>query len=573
MLEILKLFKKDKTIWPKSEFYEESKEIHRQLKFHSTGKWDDKYIGFDRPGEPEECKQLRIDIWESPTKDAWAKILNVCGRIRLAEDWAIIFPENNKPGYKEYKEYCTTSYPYDDSLENYYFTVIFPRKLDSPNDLVVVEPVSTEIKSNEFFMPWANIYETEKVLIGVEGVWYFLHEGTIQLEDGEGYVFKYVDKKVIIIYTQIGKRDNWSFEVNEIVHNFNYVPAFRLGGVPKKTTISGRLYESPLSPCCSSFNEACRRASDVQVNYIRHMNPDRWEIQDTDCPTCDGKGTEYKDIGNSKRKVVCRSCKGSGMAPSSPFRTKYYRASSGDMEKISNPIPPMGYVTRDTKVIELQESYVEKKIQKAYGSINMEYLSTIPLAESGIAKGYDRQDSNSFMYRLIQDVVDNNLIPLYYFTAKWMLYKMYPESVIMEMIPKINKPKKLDFLNSDLIAMRAQQATSSGFSQLVLLPMQLTYAKIELGEDSVEYKRLKAINTHDPFAAKTQDEKLAITQNVRKRDIILSDNIYSFIVRAEKEDDKFYDKNYFEQQDVLYKYVEEIEKELEVKVPVDVQSV
>jgi hypothetical protein len=135
------------------------------------------------------------------------------------------------------------------------------------------------------------------------------------------------------------------------------------------------------------------------------------------------------------------------------------------------------------------------------------------------------------------------------------------ETQIEELVPFINKARKLDYINSDLLAERSQQATQSGFSQSVTIPMQLNYAKIELGEDTVEYKRVKAIFNLDPFATKTTDDKLAMSSSgtASKAMLILSDNINQFVIRAENEFPNFYDLTYKEQEDILMVYVKEIE--------------
>lgn len=564
ILEELEKYRVEPKQWPKRDFYKEAEEIHEELEFHAEGEWSERYVGVERPNEPEYCKEHRKAVWESPTKNYFEKATSTIGKMRIAEDWAITFKEDRATD-KAFKEYCTQSFPFDDSVENWFFTIGLFWKLRDPNSVCVVEPISKPISDNELPKPYPWIYETEKVLWAHDNEMYILLEEEIQLEDGEGYVFKFVTRTEIVVFTQFGKRTDWMFKEDETrsyVHNFGYCPAFKMGGPPKETNRLERLYKSYLSPCLGSWNEACRRSSDLQVNFILHMNPERWEVQDTECPTCRGNGVESKSIGNSRRNVVCHVCNGSGTKSArGPYNTKFIKLSKqvSQSEHVPAITPPFGYLERDTKVIELQDEQIGKKIFEGLSAINMEYIMNVPLSTSGVSKAYDKQESNAFVTRVLNDVVDNNLHPIYEFTARWMFNNTISEKDLNELV-SINKAKKLDYITSDLMAARAEQANKSGFSQSITIPMQLNYAKIELGEDTNEYKRIKTVYDLDPFATKSTDEKMVMqaSATVPREMLILSDNINWLVVRGENEVENFYDLNYTEKLAILMKYVKEI---------------
>lgn len=560
-LEILQLYQKEKSLWPVRELAKRAENTHEQLEFHAQGEWSERYIGIERPNEPDYCKEHRKTVWESPTKNYFEKVINALSKMRNAEDWQIKF-NDDREYQKIFIEYCTKSFPKDDSVENFYFTIGLPKKLEDPNAVILVEPLK---KENEL-KPYPFIYETEDVLFCVDNEYFVLLEDEIELEGGTGYVIKIVDRKEINTFVQVGKRSDFKFMIDEersYIHNFGYCPAFKIGGVPDKTNRFERIYKSYLTPCMGSWNTACRRSSDLEVNFILHMNLERWEIQDSECKTCNGSGFEVKNIGTVRRNIDCRGCGGSGrQSAKGPYGTKYFKPATqvGTNTMVPGTFPPMGYIDRDTKVIELQSEHVDKKIFEGLSSISMEYVMEVPLATSGVSKAYDKQETNAFISRVLNDVVDNNLKPIYEFVARWMFGSNLTESELAETVPFINKAKKLDYINSDVLAARADQANKAGFSQSVTLPMQLSYAKIELGEDTNEYKRLKAIYDLDPFSTKTTDDKLAMgaSGTVKREMLILSDNINYFVVRAENEVKDFYDMTYTAKMAVMNKYVAEV---------------
>lgn len=586
LLENIRLFSQDPKNWPVRAFAKKAEEIEENLEIHAEGEWSDRIMDLVRPNEDDACKTYRRDVWKSPVKSYFSKVVKNLAKIRKAEDWQIDFNDENQL-QKYYKEYCEKNFPFDDSVENWAFNVLFNHKFKDPNAICAIYPRRKPVSDQEYFQPYCYIYETKQVLYCIDNELYVLLEEEKSIvkngdkEEQTGLIIKFIDRNEIVTIYQYGQQRDYTFTISEdnsFVHNFGFAPAFKLSGVPYKTNKVERIYESFLTPCLDSWDEAARRYSDVQVNYALHMNPERWEVQDTECPTCNGSGIQHiqsKVKGGEDIQITCKTCNGSGsVSTRSPFNVKLIKVAqkNGPSDSVQIPTPPLGYVSRDTKVIELQNQEVEKKIFEGLAAVNQEYLMNSPLVNSGVAKAYDKEEANSFAYTVMCDFIDNNLKPTYYFISKWLFGAVASESEIMAMQPNINKAKKFDFINSNLLTQRVQAAKDAGFSQSLVMSMQIQYAKYDMGEDSDDYKYLKSVYELDPFAGKSTDEKLAMssTGTVDKDLMILSDNINWFVQKAFEENDKFYELEFEQQLEVLMKYVEETKsKNKQVIVPIE----
>lgn len=577
---IIPLFALNPKDWPTREYKGDTIEIKDHLEIHSRGKWSPAIMDMVRPNEDPAATQHREQVFKSPVKPYFQKAINNFAKIQIAEDWEIKFKSDSLIE-KQYKDYCTKSFPYDDSVENFVFNVLLKTKFEDPNAVCVVSPLRKPTKDTDYFKPSCWIYPSERVIFAADNEYYVLEDeeksevysGDRKLQ--EGIILRFVSQEEIIVLEQFGEKSDYKFSVNEsksFIHKFGYVPAFKLGGVPCKTNFYERIYESPLSPALDMWDEATRRYSDKQVNWILHMNPERWEVQDTECKTCNGSGVEAKKFLTGKSKgneytIKCSSCNGLGkVGTRSPYNVKLTRVGvkEGLSEAMSVPNPPMGYIDRDTRLIELQGQEVKENIYQGLACLNLEHLMEAPLSTSGVSKAYDRQEAHALVYDVMVSLIEDNFDPIYEFIARWMFSNIVSEEGITDLMPFINKAKKLDFISNSTLQERAEKANEAGFSSALVSSLQLQYAKYDLGEDSTEYKMLKAVYDLNPFADNTMDEKMAMAASgsIDKDMLILSDNISMFVKKAYNENRNFYDLDYNQQMEIMNKYIQEVKSKI-----------
>jgi len=114
------------------------------------------------------------------------------------------------------------------------------------------------------------------------------------------------------------------------------------------------------------------------------------------------------------------------------------------------PVPPAGYVERDTKALEAQQKDIDEQAYKALAAVGLELLSQVPEAQSGIAKQYDRKEINTFFFRvavqietMMMQVVEAEFYQRYNALG---IYPLLTPERKMEAMPKITIPSDFDIL-------------------------------------------------------------------------------------------------------------------------------
>lgn len=552
-------------------YYEQSVSIYNALQVHSDGKYPHKLLDVARPNEDDIYKLYRKNVYEPITKTFWGKILNTLSKIRRAEDFDIQFREETA-NQEVYENYVDKNYPVFDSIENWFFSFGIKAKCNDPNGVYAIFPLEKKDPNNdtELFRPVVHTFNSPQVWMYKDSYCVLEDQDTVSYKVGdivkEGQIIHVITIEIYQRYEQVGEKGgNPIFElVREIIHNFGYMPAFKVGGKINESKGLDILYDSHLSDCIPFWNEATRRYSDHQVNMVLHLHPDAWEIADTECPTCKGKGKITEMEGGKTFSQACGRCNGGGnISVKSPFGKKVVRpaTTTGINQSVSIPTPPMGYANRDIASISFLKDEYKDDIRDGLAAINLENLMDERLTrQSGIAKIMDKQEQEAFLYDFFRDCVHNNLNPIYYFCAKWMFGAILSEEEIMKMLPTINLPQNFNIINADTLAQSVKLAIDGKFSPMVTNKLQLEYAKKEMGEDNPQVLFFENMLQLDPLPNKTEDEKLtgysskAFTQEA----YIISDNLYAFITRASEEDNTFFDKTYAEKNEVLKKYAQEV---------------
>lgn len=535
--------------------YKESVELHEEFMIHSDGLYPKKIIEERRPSEDEEVHKYRKLIYVPMTVEPFSRVFNSISKVRKSQDWSLKYDTEKIPAsiVKEetLQQYCEYKFPFFTSVTKWMFDVCLKQYLTDPNAVVVIMPLNDEIKinkaipSNVYLKPYPIIFNSEQVLDYVEGDYAIIYstdksiykEGTTTKYDGEVY---YVITSISIQRWEqtTGTTENpvknivlkWEYK-----HNQLSAPMFKVGGIFDKALDNTFFYKSRLNPMLPRLREAVREYSDMQAEVVQNIHSQRWEIQTIDCKNCKGVGKITSNYGGH---VVCPSCKGSCKEPTGPYsKMAIHPAGVGEQNV---PIPPAGFIQKDTAIVKIQDERIDKHIYKALGALNMEFLAQVPLSISGDAKMVDRDELNNFVHSIAEDIV-GIMDKIYKWIADYR-YQLLNEQQRVDLLPTINVPDKFDIFSIEYLMDEYTKARNVKINPLMVVKMEDEIITKRFGTDDESKNMLLAINKLDPFAGMNSDEKIINESSgfTTEEDMVISCNIVQFVRRAKFENPDFY---------------------------------
>lgn len=549
----------------KSEVQEQSREFEKDMRVHADGWFPEKIINEARPNESKEVLAYRKKIWQPKTKPTFNKVFSSLQKIRRSSDWSVQFPaevSSKIPDGESLEDYLTGYYPKFESLEKWFFDVWLREYLIDANAVCVVFPGQAVLLETEFKKPIAEIFNSGDVIFFCAEDFVILRNpsGTVFTENGtpmDGDSFYIITTAAYLRYDQINTKRDFKLAVN-IPHTLEYLPAWKLGGVLRKTAACELLYESKIAGMLPELNEAVREYSDLQAAVIMNIFPERWEIATAECATCTGTG-RITNTDAPTGYIQCGDCLGVGYKPVSPFsKTLVKPAEIGQQQAI----PPVGYIEKPVEIVELQDKRVNKHIFDALAAVNMEFLAETPLSESGISKEVDRDETNNFVHSVAEDLVNNMGLVIYY-TSRLRFGLQHNGQELEDMQPQITIPQHFDIFSIKYDEEELKNAKQNKFNPVLINAMEVSYATKKFSAEPDIQKKLVAVLTLDPLANISEDDKgMRLTNNgISQDDYILSCNINSFIERAVADDENFLELPSEKQKEILEKYIAEVKSQ------------
>jgi hypothetical protein len=542
---------------------EELKKEARAIKVHADGVFPQEIIEKQRPNEPKLITDFRKDVYKSITKAYFGKIVGLLSKITKAEDWQIKYPEQKGAIQKgeSLEEYCEKNYPNFDSVTNMFFSLGLKKMLTHPNGAIIVL-ADSPTDTTEYLKPYCLFFDTDEVLKMDNDI--FIGK---KMLFGE-YTHYFITKERIII-AKLKKVVENEKEQSKIEYlrneelNFEYSPFIPFGGDVKDIENNNLTYTSFISDTLPAFEEAVRLYSDYQANTIMHIHPEKYVYENKECATCKGTGRLWDE--DLKENVICskinKNCSGNGYVASSPYGI--YTINPQNAKEQALPTPPVGYINKPIEAVQFLKDEITSQIYTALASLGLEFLAETPASQSGIAKEYDREEINTFIYKISRHIVKNILNPIYYFINEWRYGVSIDQKIRDGNLPNINVPTKFDALTTKILSERLQNAQTNNFDYQTRLTLQIEYAKKEFGTESKEWQIIKAIGILNPLPNLTEDDKMTILSNkgTTQENYVISSNIQSFVQRAVKEVDNFLILDYKEQNQIMKNYAKEITQE------------
>lgn len=555
------------------EAYLKTVELYERVKRHAQGKKQIDLITERRPSESDDIKSYREKIFVAITKgEGVGLVLNALGKIRRSSDWMIKYPavETSIKDEETLDAYCEKNFPYFQSVTFWAFSVLLKEYITDANAVVLVTPLvipkteSGEPDTSSFLRPVPLIFNSDNVYELTED--FALLKSTEKAfynpstRKWEGNVYYHVTPQTV---SRIEETNNKTLTTTiEFTHNFGVLPIAKTKGIYCDIVGNTPVYESRIMPMIPRLDEFVREYSDMQSEVVQHLNSEKWTFITQDCQRCMMDGVATGKVKKNNKNVVCPDCNGTGRVIQSPYKTSVVRSSKKNMGEQDVPIPPSGYVQKNTDIVKVQQERLDQHMYKAFCAIAMQHLFQMPLNVSGYKKELDMDESITFITNVAEDIV-NVLDKVYYFTNEWRYSDAVPnEKKRRSQLPVINVPQRFDIISTDYLGEELAKAKTNKFNPLIIRTMEVELISKKFANNPELRDELMNLLELDPLPYYTVDEKNAMLQSngITEEDYIISCNIQSFVKRGFEENNNFFTLPYSERYDKMKEYAQEIIK-------------
>jgi hypothetical protein len=554
----------------KHKFYDDTVKLASEMLVHADGTYPTMLLDERRPNESIEVQEYRKKIWQPKTKPTFNKVFNTIQKIRRSSDWSINYPNDTFTRVTEgekLEDYCEKNYPLFKSLTNWLFTVYLRKYVTDANAVVVVTPLEWEVAENEYLKPVAQVFESKHVLD-------YMEEDYAVLLNPKGSVYNVnrspvKGKSIFVVtteeflqYDQINAKGDFKL-IEQTKHELGILPCFKTKGVLTSAAMWHFLYESRLSGMLPEMNEAVREYSDLQAAKVLHLYPERWEYTQNECRDCKGAGRRRNELWTEgstyARELTCSTCNGVGYQVAGPYSKLIVKPVSVVEGGQQVPLPPVGYAEKDTEIIKVMEASVEAHIHNALSAINFDFINSVPMAQSGVAKSWDRDESNNTVHSIAEDLV-RALDELYHIIAVYRYKNLYSEEDIRDMLPDIPVPERFDLLSTESLQAELKAAKEGKQNPILLNAMEVEFSSKRFNTVEEIRDRLVLCLTLDPLPNISEEDKMVRLTNkgISQETYIISSNIQEFTQRATLEDPKFPTLDIAVQKEKMKQYAQEM---------------
>jgi hypothetical protein len=356
--------------------------------------------------QPEEWEYQK-GLYEPTTNTEWNRALNRTKAVANSQNYSIEWPND------EQKEYFYGLYPEYYSIEAYFFDIVRERKINYPNQLLLVCPEYLPMKTaideegneyevvdqSELISPVAKIYQ-EKYIAGYKaGEYALLWNG----KDGDKMGFKYVDKLSIYEAYVNGKdaKGNLTFEVVEVFrHGWGYLPAWKLGGKPEMKD-GEVLYRSAFADAIPHLNTVIRLESNLMMSTYRLAFPIIIAVVDR----CDAAGCDGGQVWNNESNgySACGKCNGTGKNLNHSPTGIYEVAATTRMGETNQLAmsPPVQFAAPPSEILKYTSDQIEARRRSAFG---MFFEPEQANSATATGKQIEKEEWQTFMVQFAREL-------------------------------------------------------------------------------------------------------------------------------------------------------------------------
>lgn len=524
-----------------------------------------------RPSESDVIRTYRRDNYLPYTKIPCHKVVNAISRITKSSDWQIDYSHSETPPIlldtQSLEAYAEKLLPKENSIEQWATTKGIRWMLIDPNAIWVVMPINWDIPANEMYKPYPHIIESKNVYDYKEGSFVVFLSPYVNVyvdetgKEKQGKIITVITPTQFVDFKETGKK---TFDIVERDNIVGEIPCGYFGGEDKTPDIYQPFYESFIQGMLPALDEVAIDSSDLRGEKLQHIGSTYWYIQGSTCNPCNGTG-----VLPDGKQTACTTCNGRGGIPFSPYRHLEINPNNLDLAGKNVPFPPMGIVEKDKGMIELMREEIRLGINSAYAAVNMEHVSDdFHKPESGLAKGYNADDTNNFINRIAYHLIEEIIKPIYYYTNE-IRYGLIVQDKAkrMLMLPTIPVPQSYDFLTNKDAEDNLIKVAGADVDQTIKEAAMFDFIMSKYQDQPEVRNKLIAIFMHDPLSGmSTADIQSNLNAGlVTKVDAILHFHIKMFVTDLISETDDFLKLSFDEQKEQLLKMANDKLTELEAQ--------
>ena len=534
-------------------------EEYENFMIYSDDEYPHKLIDENRPNEHEIVKEYRKKTYQPVFSEVFDRVLNSLNKIQRADGFMLKFPDQSEFSKISKDEkldvYLTKHFTASKSLFNWTFQVGLKQAVIDVNGVIILWN-EEEVSETEYTKPTPYIINSDRIIYSYEG------NSIVYKDDDDKNVYYSIDKYSWNKYKRDYKTNKYVM-VEQSIHNLGIFPGFTIGGIVEEEEELGREYQSVFRAMLPWLNVATIEFSDLRAEITQHIHSTVWIYQDQQCATCNGNGWLMRE--NERVPCTNSECKG-GQIPLSPYETLRVRPAKTSMGEVPAPTPPMGYIQKQTEIAELQDRRINEMRYRALAAVNMQFLESAPAQQSGVAKAYDRDETNNTFYSVATNL-GLMMERISFLVAKWRYGSLYADADLKRMCPICIVPNTFDVLGSQTIVEEIKSAKDSTLNDAVLSEMELEFIKKRFPNDIQMQNKLRNAFELDPASGKTDEEKALLVSNrlMSKLDAIISTYIFDFVDRAIAENKDFINLTKAQKYAILEQYATEKLKNIEVK--------
>lgn len=526
----------DKTLYHAG--YAETKKIEEEIEAVFGEKYP-KFLDKNRPKEKTAHKLYRREIYRNVVQQFRTKVLSMVNTIYQNDDFNVTFPNGQETN--TLKDYTENGMFSNETLVEWFFAEWAKYYIDDPN--AVVAPVLKKFVSNDtqFQEPKLMIVESEGViqlndeicvLRGDEKTWISVDDKKVKC----GRNLYFYDKDSFVICKQKAKKSskdnitNYDWEIigqslvmteqgdvasfMPFLHNCGKIPALKLGRIlGEKIDGEVQIYKSEVSDAIPFLKGILQRASDKEIELLLHIHS--VEYYYTTKKQCNAPGCKngYIDRNNSEdpngipTKVKCGNCDNQGFPINGIEYIVITLPEAGGLDSKQQQLPsgpPAGFVPRNIETVREIRAEILDEWEKAWGTINAQWIMKSPNVASGISKDYDRQEYSKREAEISLHI-KKHLSNEYRWTGA-IRYGLSQN--VDSILPVVNVPTdNFNLFTQEEALDEYTKAIEKGMNGILTSNLAVIYSGKKFGQKSDITKRLELFTKIDPFLSISGKDK------------------------------------------------------------------
>lgn len=519
------------------------------------------------PNQTVKEWEYQKHLYQNPTNATWERAKDKTKIIGNPQNFSITGWDDMQ------REYFYEDYPAYSSLESYFFDIVRDKKIDFPNQALVVRPkeipmklVNDELVPDQSveIEPIAVIYEERQIIKFKEDVFCLIltdEKSLVNIGDKiveEGLVFEFYDKNAIYKAMQFGNKSDMIFNIFEwYCHDWGKLPCQKLKGKPiqKNNEI---LYASHFAKAIPDLNDVIRLHSNLMMSTYTIAFPRIIELVDKCRFERNGNRCNGGQIfdAETKSNVDCPSCKGTGKTSNRDVTGVYevdaeQGFSGNDYTLPLNP--PVQFVSPNAEILKYLMELIDMKRKHAF-----KFLIDKNEKETATGKLMNREEDHSFIINFSSELFD-----LFDFAIKAIGFMRFQNAFVE---PHVNEPASFSFRTNQEITEEIGKAKEDNLTQPYMKALHLESVNTRFNADPNVQQEVKFTQTIDRLwdASKTEVIALVSSKGATRLEQVIHDSITSIIAMLEQQFgvNEFWQKSFDEKQKLVVEKAKEIESSL-----------